>query len=147
MRQVTVIIHKSGIGEIGFIINRDYLDGITKRIMRSWLNQNFPYSWQLDLNGDARGNVRDENVFDILQGVSIALFSSGQADARYISLQGTRAEKYNHLLDDNLRKKSQQVHPAPPLFRFAAQTEKGDLRTAEFQRFYPINEVFPAYSS
>lgn len=73
LRFSSLAVESSGVGQIGLIINRDYLDGITKRALRRQLYDRFPTGAQIDLNGDVRGNVSDENVFEITQGVSICL--------------------------------------------------------------------------
>ena len=70
----------TGIGIVGFIINRDFLDGIVKRKMREHLGQTFSLRIAVDLNGDVKGNIADENVFEIEQGVAITVLCTHHAN-------------------------------------------------------------------
>jgi predicted helicase len=90
----------TGAGILGFIINRDFLDGIAKRRMREHLGRSFPLRIAVDLNGDVKGNIADENVFEIEQGVAIAIFCTHHAtpNLRYASRVGTREQKYADLI-------------------------------------------------
>ncbi len=73
-------IDRTGQGILAFISNNGYLDNPTFRGMRQSLMQTFSRIYILDLHGNARKRERtpdggpDENVFDIQQGVTIALF-------------------------------------------------------------------------
>lgn len=67
-------IEKKGKGIIGIISNNSYLDGVIHRIMRKELIETFDQIYILNLHGDKRKGDLDDNVFDILTGVSIALF-------------------------------------------------------------------------
>lgn len=118
LRSSTNILERSGVGCLGFIVNRDYLDGITKRVMRNWLIENFPSQIHIDLNGDVKGNISDENVFEIQQGVAICIVSSAKGLVRYCSLVGTRADKYERLMvaSSNLPGFG-AISPSPPFFR------------------------------
>jgi len=73
-------IDQSGGGVLGFITNHSYLDNPTFRGMRQSLMQSFDEIYLLDLHGNSLkkekcpDGSKDENVFDIQQGVAIALF-------------------------------------------------------------------------
>ena len=73
-------IEQSGAGILAFITNNSYLDNPTFRGMRQQLMDTFTNIYLLDLHGNAKKKERapdgspDQNVFDIQQGVSIALF-------------------------------------------------------------------------
>ena len=73
-------IHMAGRGIVGMITNHSYLDNPTFRGMRQSLLKTFDEIYILDLHGNSlkRETVPDggpdENVFDIRQGVAIALF-------------------------------------------------------------------------
>ena len=77
-------IDQSGEGVLGFITNHSYLDNPTFRGMRQSLMQSFDEIYLLDLHGNSLKKERcpdgskDENVFDIQQGVAIALFIKKQ---------------------------------------------------------------------
>ena len=72
-------IDKNGEGVLGYIVNNNFLDAITVRGMRRNLLDSFNAIYVLNLHGSKRkieaipAGQRDENVFDILQGVSILL--------------------------------------------------------------------------
>ena len=73
-------IDQAGEGVLGFITNHSYLDNPTFRGMRQSLMNSFNEIYILDLHGNSLkkekcpDGSKDENVFDIRQGVAIALF-------------------------------------------------------------------------
>ena len=73
-------IHRAGRGIVAMITNHSYLDNPTFRGMRQSLLKTFDEIYILDLHGNslkretAPDGSPDENVFDIRQGVAIALF-------------------------------------------------------------------------
>jgi predicted helicase len=73
-------IDQAGEGIVGFITNHSYLDNPTFRGMRQSLMNSFNEIYILDLHGNTSkkekcpDGSKDENVFDIRQGVAIALF-------------------------------------------------------------------------
>jgi predicted helicase len=73
-------IDQAGEGVLGFITNHSYLDNPTFRGMRQSLMNSFNEIYVLDLHGNSLkketcpNGSKDENVFDIRQGVAIALF-------------------------------------------------------------------------
>ena len=68
-------IEKNGSGAIGFITNRSFIENPTFRGMRWNLLKTFDKIYILDLHGDTKEEiVDDENVFDIQQGVAVSLF-------------------------------------------------------------------------
>jgi len=72
-------IDQAGEGVLGFITNHSYLDNPTFRGMRQSLMNSFNEIYILDLHGNSLkkekcpDGSKDENVFDIQQGVAIAL--------------------------------------------------------------------------
>ena len=72
-------IERTGYGVLGFITNNGYLDNPTFRGMRQSLMQSFGDIYIYNLHGSSNkkrqspDGTRDENVFDIQQGVSILL--------------------------------------------------------------------------
>ena len=98
-----------------FNSNSSFIDGLIHRQMRKSLLESFDEIYILDLHGNAKkqetspDGSKDENVFDIMQGVSINLFiktgkkakgSLGQVFNH--SLYGKREEKYNALNDGEI---------------------------------------------
>ena len=73
-------IEQTGYGIVAFITNHSYLDNPTFRGMRYSLLQSFDEIYILDLHGNkkkhehAPNGSKDENVFDIQQGVAISIF-------------------------------------------------------------------------
>ena len=73
-------IEQVGNGILAFITNHSYLDNPTFRGMRHSLLQSFDDIYILDLHGNrkkqeqAPDGSKDENVFDIQQGVAISIF-------------------------------------------------------------------------
>jgi type I restriction-modification system DNA methylase subunit len=73
-------IDQGGKGILGFITNNSYLSGVIHRGMRKKLLETFDEIYILNLHGSSRigektpEGGKDENVFDIQQGVAIALF-------------------------------------------------------------------------
>jgi hypothetical protein len=142
---------KDGAGVVGFIINRDFLDGIVKRKMREHLAQTFPLRITIDLNGDVKGNIADENVFEIEQGVAISIQSTKAKTplALFASIIGTREKKYSDLvakapIDDELAEAS----PTPPYFRWVPLLDAGSSENvAEYAQWFPVNDAFVTKSS
>ena len=73
-------IEKNGSGILAYISNNSFIDGMIHRQMRKHLVETFDKIYILDLHGSAKKNEsandgsKDENVFDIQQGVSINIF-------------------------------------------------------------------------
>jgi len=108
-------IDKNGSGVLAYISNNSFIDGITHRQMRKSLLESFDKIYIFDLHGSAKKNEtaldgsKDENVFDIQQGVSINLFvkfnekKKGKlSDVFHSELFGLREFKYQTLIDNNI---------------------------------------------
>ena len=73
-------IEQDGKGILGFVTNNSYLSGVIHRGMRKKLIETFDEIYILNLHGSSRigektpDGGKDENVFDIQQGVAISLF-------------------------------------------------------------------------
>ncbi|WKZ30797.1 MAG: N-6 DNA methylase [Candidatus Dojkabacteria bacterium] len=73
-------IEKNGSGIVAMITNNSFLDGIIHRQMRKHLLETFDDIYVVDLHGNSKKKEmtpdggKDENVFDIQQGVSINFF-------------------------------------------------------------------------
>jgi predicted helicase len=73
-------IDKTGEGILAYISNNSFIDGITHRRMREELLKSFDKIYILDLHGNSKkkevcpDGSPDQNVFDIMQGVSINIF-------------------------------------------------------------------------
>ena len=77
-------IEQTGYGILGFVTNHGYLDNPTFRGMRQSLMNTFDKIYLLDLHGNSKkketapDGSKDENVFDIQQGVAICLMVKTQ---------------------------------------------------------------------
>lgn len=109
-------IDKNGSGILAYISNNSFIDGLTHRQMRKNLLQSFDKIYILDLHGNAKKQETapegsaDQNVFDIMQGVSINIFvKSGQkkktefAKVFHYELYGKREEKYDVLIENSIK--------------------------------------------
>jgi predicted helicase len=107
-------IDKNGSGVLAYISNNSFIDGITHRQMRKSLLESFDKIYILDLHGSAKKNEtaldgsKDENVFDIQQGVSINIFvktnekkKGSFAEVNHFELFGLRDDKYCKLIESN----------------------------------------------
>ena len=135
----------------GYIVNRDFLDGIAKRRMRESLQETYPARVVVDLNGDVKGNIVDENVFDIIQGVCVTVACHGGRTQghRFASIVGSRQEKYALLSDPAKVDALLTPHvPTEPYFRWVPfrDADTGAVEE-EYRKWAPLNEVFPVYSS
>lgn len=151
------LITKNGEGVLGFITNHGYLDNPTFRGMRWHLLNTFDKVYILDLHGNAKkkevapDGSRDENVFDIQQGVAIIVAvkyeggGEGLAQVMQGDLWGMRKEKYDALhagsLSGDLFKPMESPAPQYPLVRrdFEAQSAYG--AGFSISTFMPVNSV------
>ncbi len=109
-------IKSLGHGLFGFISNSAFLDNPTFRGLRRSLLECYDELYILNLHGNARKKektpqgAKDENVFNIMQGVSINLFVKKAQTTKqkilqkiyYYDVYGQRAEKYAFLAQNDL---------------------------------------------
>lgn len=148
------LIQSSGAGVIGMITNHVYLDGITHRVMRHALIETFSHLDFLDLHGSAQkketapNGSKEENVFDIKQGVSIAVLSRLPGQRRSIrvgDLFGTRRSKYAALLKGtSLSSDLVAISPTAPSFLFRVENNR---RRGEYEAWMSIPQVMPFFNS
>ncbi|MBI2517082.1 MAG: hypothetical protein HYV95_09210 [Opitutae bacterium] len=140
------LLESGGAGLLGFVTNHSYLDGPTLRGMRASLMATFPLLDLVDLHGNSNKKESlhriDENVFDIQQGVAVALLRRHWSRAglcRVGHLFGTRMEKYDFLSTSTLRNTSQKTcEPKPDVYHFIA-FESG--LSAEYLQFSPLGKL------
>ena len=152
-------IERTSLGLIGFITNHSYLDNLTFRGMRESLIATLPVAYLLDLHGNAKKKERapdggkDENVFDIQQGVAVGLFTcppSGPSPTRpaykHANLWGVRertdgAGKYDRLASGDAESiEWKELSPKPALRLFVPRDE---ALHEEYEAGWNIREVFP----
>ncbi len=105
-------IESLGHGLFGFISNNAFLDNPTFRGLRRSLLECYDELYIINLHGNARKKeetpqgAKDENVFNIKQGVSINLFVKKaqitKQKIHYYDVYGERAEKYAFLAQNDL---------------------------------------------
>jgi len=145
-------IERSGQGILAFISNNGYLDNPTFRGMRQALRQSFSEIYILNLHGNAKKKEtapdggKDDNVFDIQQGVSIGIFvkqpdKAGPAQVYYADLWGVRAKKYEQLFEQDVTLTGwQPLKPQAPFYLFTPQNV--DL-LAEYNQGWKLTEAIP----
>lgn len=125
-------IDKNGEGIIGFINPHGYLDNPTFRGMRWNLLKTFDKIYTIDLHGNSKkketcpDGSKDENVFDIMQGVSINLFVKTGKKAKdelgkvfHKDLYGLRQSKYDFLDEATIESIGyKEIAPQAPMYFF-----------------------------
>ncbi len=149
-------IDKSGKGVIGMITNNSYLSGLIHRGMRKKLLESFTEIYILNLHGNSRigekcpDGSKDENVFDIQQGVSIALFikernQKGPGKVFYQDIYGKWKKKYDYLNENDIKStKWEKLSPSEPYYFFVA---KDFSHQVSYDKFWGIPEIFTQSSS
>ena len=145
-------IEKQGSGIFAFISNNAFLDNPTFRGMRYHLLRTFDKIYILDLHGNTRkkettpSGDKDDNVFDIMQGVSINIFikttkdSNNLATIYHYDLYGKRKDKYEFLYSNTLDSIPWQIlTPQTPFYLFIPQNES--LRI-EYDKGWSVKDIF-----
>jgi predicted helicase len=140
-------------GIVGVITNHSWLDNPTFRGMRRSLMHSFEQIHVLDLHGNAKKKERapdgskDENVFDIEQGVAISVFVKRPGLERGVwrgDLWGKRLEKYQATADGTLAGlTATPANPTAPNFLFLIQDT--NIRH-EYEKGWSINSIMTANS-
>lgn len=149
-------IEQTGYGVLAFVTNHGYLDNPTFRGMRQSLMSTFDDIYLLDLHGNAKRKEKaldggkDENVFDIQQGVSIGIFVKREGAAkkknvlRHADLLGTRASKYEWLWAHDVKNTLwKNLTPQSPSYMLVPQ-DKSLL--AEYESIKKISDIYPINS-
>jgi hypothetical protein len=149
-------ISASNVGLLGLITNSGYLSTPTLRGMRDSLLDTFRSLWVLDLHGHlARGEIgsdgaQEENVFDIVQGVSLFLGCRRLPKTRdgsvfHAERYGSRAGKYS-FLQSNSRTTTgfAEIEPSAPFYLFVPHD--ADL-AQEWKQYIGLAELFPRNSA
>ena len=150
-------VERNGEGILAYICNNSFIDGITHRQMRSELMRVFDKIYILDLHGNARkketapDGSKDENVFDIMQGVSINIFvkkkakSNAPAEIYHYDLYGTRSNKYDYLQAHTIHNIDWiPLHPQTPSFFFVP---KDFAVQDEYDKGFKVDELMVVNNS
>lgn len=151
-------IDKNGEGILAYISNNSFIDGVTHRQMRKHLLSSFDKVYILDLHGSAMKNEtsnssqKDENVFDIMQGVSINIFvktgtkkKNELGEVNHFDLYGSRDVKYPFLQNNNLTDiKWNTILNKEPYYFFVPK----DFGLQEtYNKHFSINDLFKTVNS
>ena len=152
-------IERTGEGVVGFVTNHSYLDNPTFRGMRKSLMDDFDEIYLLDLHGNSKKKERapdggrDENVFDIRQGVAIGLFvkkkradgAGGTPKVFHADLWGEREAgpnggKYEWLAANNVSTTDwRELSPRQPQYLLIPRDE---ALADEYEAAWSIPDVF-----
>ncbi len=152
-------IESLGHGLFGFISNNAFLDNPTFRGLRCSLLECYDELYILNLHGNARKKEKtpqgttDENVFNIMQGVSINLFvKKVQATKQkilqkiyYYDVYGERAEKYAFLDQNDLNSINWlELAPREPFYSLIPQETP---LLEEYEQGFSVQEMFQVGST
>ena len=146
-------IEKNNEGVLAYISNNSFLDGVIHRQMRKHLMQTFDKIYILDLHGNAKkketspDGSKDENVFNIQQGVSINIFvkrgkknADELAKVYHTELFGEREKKYEYLNANDLSTAGyKELTPTEPYYFFVP---KDFSVQEEYDKGFSIEKLF-----
>ena len=147
------LIEKNGEGVLAFITNNGFLDNPTFRGMRWHLTETFDKIDIIDLHGNTKkkettpDGSRDQNVFDIQQGVAIIIASKTStskkaAAVRVADIYGDRKTKFNTLDTSKVNFKNVKLHDK--MFYFVNKSTKGYAR---YKDGFSMDSVFCDYTA
>ena len=146
-------IEKNETGILAFINPHGFLDNPTFRGMRWNLIKTFDKIYTIDLHGNTKKGLndpdgnQDQNVFNIMQGVSINFFikngkkkSNDLGEIFHFDLYGKRDYKYRFLNENNFNQVPYQkiITRAPMYF----MVQKDLILQEEYNKGVGINEIF-----
>jgi predicted helicase len=157
VRLAEYFVEKNGIGIVAMITNNSFLDGIIHRKMREHLLYTFSEIYILNLHGNSKRKEKvpdggkDENVFDIQQGVSINIFvrknreKNNLGQVFYADLYGKRTDKFDFLNDNDLKNiKWKELNYSEPNYFYVFKDFGLEL---EYEKGFRVNELLPIYTS
>jgi len=150
-------IEKNKSGIVAMITNNSFIDGITHRQMRKHLLETFNDIYILDLHGNSKKKEKapdggkDENVFDIQQGVSINIFVRKEGKkkdlgtVRHAELYGRRDSKFEALTKNKIATiKWKEVNCQEPYYFFVPKDFGVEN---EYKDWFSIKDLFIEYNS
>ncbi len=148
-------IESLGHGLFGFISNNAFLDNPTFRGLRRSLLECYDELYILNLHGNARKKeetpqgAKDENVFNIMQGVSINLFVKKAQTTKqkiyYYDVYGERAEKYAFLAQNDLNSiEWLELTPREPFYLLIPQETP---LLEEYEQGFSVQDMFQVGST
>lgn len=134
IRYAEHFILKNKTGIVAMITNNSFLDGIIHRQMRKHLLETFDEIYILDLHGSTKkketapDGSKDENVFDIQQGVAISIMirksdkKEKLGTVKFAEVYGTRIKKFTDLNESEINTiQWQDIKPNDSNFFFVAK--------------------------
>ena len=150
-------IEKNKTGIVAMITNNSFIDGITHRQMRKHLLETFDEIYVLDLHGSAKkketapDGSKDENVFDIQQGVSISIMirKNEKKDklgvVKFAELYGKREKKFVSLNESDVNTiKWKTLDIAEPYYFFIPKDFSLNLK---YDNGFKLEDMFLFMSS
>jgi len=151
-------IDKNGSGVLAYISNNSFIDGIIHHQMRKHLLEDFDNIYILDLHGNSKkkevclNGSTDQNVFDIMQGVSINIFiKTGKKKKNefgnifHFDLYGKRELKYDFLKNNSLKCiQWNELQPNEPNYFFV---KKDFELKIDYSSFFKLTEIFKNFSA
>jgi predicted helicase len=147
---------QAGKGVLGFITNNSYLSGVIHRGMRKKLYETFDEIYILNLHGSSRigektpDGGKDENVFDIQQGVAIVLYVKLEKPPHdkkvyYADVWGLRGkDKYPYLFANDVKTTNwQPFNPIAPYYFFVP---KDFALQEQYEKFWEVSRIFNHWS-
>jgi type I restriction-modification system DNA methylase subunit len=154
IRLAEYFIERKQSGIVAYINNHSFLDNPTFRGMRYHLLQTFDQIYIIDLHGNAKkkeiapDGSKDENIFDIQQGVSINIFvktgkkaKSDLAKVYHLDLFGKRETKYQWLAESSIIDNSQFTLLEPSAQNYFFIPKDFSLQN-EYEKGFGIQELF-----
>jgi len=163
IRYAQLYVERAGSGIVAYINNHSFLDNPTFRGMRWNLLKSFDKIYIIDLHGNAKkketapDGSKDENVFDIQQGVSINIFVKNNkeklttelhgasesirlAKVYHYDLYGMRNDKYEFLFEQKIDSvKWNEIEPSMPQFFFV---KKDFGNQAQYEKGFSVKDLF-----
>jgi len=147
-------VKRSNIGCVSFVSNHTYLRGVILRGMRRQLAESFSRIDVVDLHGSvllglsANAQMKDENVFDIQQGVGIfrgtKLGDFTALEVRFGEIILPRPEKFDKLLEATFSSlANQRVLVRPDRYLFVPS----QAEDASYQAWLPLSAIFGSQST
>ncbi len=150
-------IEKNKSGIVAMITNNSFIDGITHRQMRKHLLETFDEIYILDLHGNsniketAPDGTKDENVFDIMQGVAISIMvkksknNIKHAEVNFAEIYGERSHKFDLLVENKLDEILwSKVNYSSPYYFFI---NKDEAIQEQYDCFIELKKLFNVFSS
>jgi len=150
-------IERNKNGIVAMITNNSFIDGITHRQMRKHLLETFDDIYILNLHGDSKKKEKspdggkDENVFNIQQGVSINIFirkeekKNDLGKVYHTDIYGKREYKFEVLNQSDIKNTNwQKLNYSEPYYFFVPKDFKA---RGVYENGFSVNELFLVSSS